>query len=260
MTDPLSRLALLQFDPTPSGMFAPAPPKLTESWPRRAVLCFFHEQLAALHDQGAARRVGQFSREMGGHDIFITDAPSGEPVAVFHPGVGAPAAVHALERVIAAGVEDVVVCGGAGALVPLALGHVVLPTSAVRHEGTSFHYAPPAETVEVEPALVVRMASLLDEREVPYAIGRTWTTDAPFRETPGVVATRRAEGCLTVEMEASALLTVARFRGVRLAVLLYAADDLSGAVWSSRGWTTAEARATLLRLAVDAVTRLGADH
>lgn len=259
MTDPLSRLPLLHFDPTPSGMFAPVPPKLTEPWPRRAVLCFFHEQLEALHEQGAARRVGRFSREMGGHDILVTNAPSGEPVAIFHPGVGAPAAVHALERAIAAGVEDVLVCGGAGALVPLALGHVVLPTSAVRHEGTSFHYAPPAEIVEVEPALVARMVSLLDKRDVPYVSGRTWTTDAPFRETPAVVAARRDEGCLTVEMEASALLTVARFRGIRLAVLLYAADDLSSTTWDSRGWTTAEARPALLQLAVEAVTCLGAD-
>ena len=71
------------------------------------------------------------------------------------------------------------------------------------------------------------------------------------------MAARRAEGCLTVEMEASALFAVARFRGIAAAQLLYAGDDLSGDEWDHRGWhKEASARERLFDLAVDAVQRL----
>ncbi|HEX6488563.1 MAG TPA: purine-nucleoside phosphorylase, partial [Candidatus Dormibacteraeota bacterium] len=73
-------------------------------------------------------------------------------------------------------------------------------------------------------------------RDLPYEVGKTWTTDAPYRETRGKVANRRAEGCLTVEMEAAALIAVARFRGVRLAQVIYAGDSLASEVYDHRGW------------------------
>ena len=250
------RLPLFDFDPAADAVVTPSAPKTSEALPGSAVLCYFHEQIAALYEQGWARRIGRFSVEMGGHGIYVVDRPGREPVAVFHPAVGAPAAVHALERAIAGGSRRFVVCGGAGALVPLPLGGVVVPTGAVRDEGTSFHYAPPSAQVPVEPAAVAAVTSVLDERSVPYTTGLTWTTDAPFRETAAKVQQRRAAGCLTVEMEASALLAAAHFREARLALLLYAADDLSGPVWASRDWTRADVRATLLTLAIDAAARM----
>jgi uridine phosphorylase len=252
----MERLPLLDFDPALDAVITPSAPRVSERWPTAAVLCYFHEQIAALAQRGTARRIGRFSVEMGGHGIYAVDRPGDEPVAVFHPGVGAPVAVHALERAIAGGCRSFVVCGGAGALVPMPLGGVVVPTGAIRDEGTSFHYAPPGAVVPVDPDTVATLAAVLDDRSVPYTTGLTWTTDAPFRETRDRIAARRAAGCLTVEMEASALLAAAGFRGVRLAALLYAADDLSGPVWDSRNWTRAEVRATLLSLAIEAASGL----
>lgn len=72
-------------------------------------------------------------------------------MAVFHPGVGAPIAVGFLEEVIAAGGRSFVAAGGAGALLPdLVLGHPVIVESAVRDEGTSFHYAAPSRTIDAD--------------------------------------------------------------------------------------------------------------
>jgi uridine phosphorylase len=73
-----------------------------------------------------------------------------------------------------------------------------------------------------------------------------------------MVAARREQGCLLVEMEASALLAAARFRGVRLGLMLYAGDDLSGQAWDLRNWTASEVRAELLPLAIEAVARVTA--
>jgi Uridine phosphorylase len=148
-----------------------------------------------------------------------------------------------------------VVAGGAGALVPdLTLGHVVVPTAAVRDEGTSFHYAPPSRLIAPTDDAVAAITATLDRRAIPHRAGLTWTTDAFYRETHAKVAARAAEGCLTVEMEASALFAVARFRGVSLAQMLYAGDDLSGEAWDPRGWQGhATGRDLLLRLAIEAV-------
>jgi GNAT superfamily N-acetyltransferase len=102
------------------------------------------------------------------------------------------------------------------------------------------------------------LTDVLAERGVPFLEGKTWTTDAPYRETTERIARRRQEGCLTVEMETSALTAVARFRGVSFAQYLYAGDDVSGEAWDHRRWNTASARTDLFWLAVEAAARLAA--
>jgi purine-nucleoside phosphorylase len=90
-----------------------------------------------------------------------------------------------------------------------------------------------------------------------YLVGKTWTTDAIYRETPTKIAQRRAEGCITVEMEAAAFFAVAQFRGVRFGQLLYGGDDVSGAAWDNREWhQRADTREKLFWLAAEAVLRL----
>src|SRR5204863_379738 len=97
-----------------------------------------------------------------------------------------------------------IACGGAGALDPeLTLGHIIVPTSAIRDEGTSYHYLHPDAEARPSPEAVAVIERVLVERELPYRTGRVWTTDAFFRETPGKVQLRRSQGCLLVEMEAA---------------------------------------------------------
>ena len=98
---------------------------------------------------------------------------------------------------------------------------------------------------------------VLKQRGVPYLVGKTWTTDAPYRETVGKVQLRKSEGCLTVEMEAASFFAVAQFRRVTFAQMLYGGDDVSGGEWDSRGWTTrADVRHNLFWLAAEACLRL----
>jgi uridine phosphorylase len=134
--------------------------------------------------------------------------------------------------------------------------HVISVTAAIRDEGTSYHYLEPARTVDVASEVVDVLAKVANSHNEPYLSGMTWTTDGYFRETPARVARRRAEGCLTVEMEAAAMLAVARFRGVRLGQYLYAADDLTGEVWDHREWWNSPRRNDLTELAADAAIAL----
>ena len=162
-----------------------------------------------------------------------------------------------LERMIALGARKFIVCGGAGALVPdTVVGHPVVPTSAIRDEGTSYHYLPPAREVSPSPAAIRVIEDTLQAHGIDYVTGKTWTTDAVFRETPAKIARRRAEGCLTVEMEAATYFAVAQFRDVTLGQVLYCGDDLSGAQWDPRGWDRHSIRERLFWLAVEACQRL----
>jgi uridine phosphorylase len=202
--------------------------------------------------------------QMKGRGRPLLQLPSGQPLwevehrgqrlAVFYPGMGAALASYSLELAIAVGCRSIVACGGAGALQSsLPMGHhVVTVTSAIRDEGASYHYLPPSREVQADPEVAKLAAAVLARRNLPHLAGRTWTTDGIFRETPARVARRRGQGCLTVEMEASALIAVAAFRCVRFGQLLYAGDDLSGEAWQSRDWKRAtEVRELLVDVAAD---------
>ena len=104
------------------------------------------------------------------------------------------------------------------------------------------------------------MERVLTEHRVPYVTGKAWTTDAPYRETRARVARRVAEGCLAVDMEAAALFAIARFRNVRLALLLAAADDLSQEQWDDRGFLPdTSVRERLFWLAVESCLAVDPD-
>lgn len=246
------QLPLLEFDPDPAGLINPSElhARRAGSVPEVAVLCFFSEVIEELAGRRDVKVVGRLVAAHGSHEILVIER-DGRHVAVVHPGVGAPLAGAFFEEMIALGAGRVVACGGAGALVPeLALGHVVVPTSAIRDEGTSYHYLPPSREVRADASGVAAAERVLEERGVPYTLGKTWSTDAFYRETRKRVDRRAAEGCVTVEMECAAFLAIAKFRGVRFAQLLYAGDDLSGEVWDGRGWETSPSRPLLFDLAV----------
>jgi len=98
---------------------------------------------------------------------------------------------------------------------------------------------------------------VLGARGLAYRVGRSWTTDAIFRETREKVRLRREEGCLIVEMEAAAFFAVARFRGATLGQVVYGGDDVSGDAHDHRDWEKlADAREQLFWVAAEACLRL----
>lgn len=219
---------LLEDDLSAPGVIEPSMVIEPRDVPRCVVLCFFNEVIEAIAARADARRVAVLEAAHGRHPVYEIEYHCGR-LAVVHPGVGAPLAAGFLEEAIALGCRTVVAVGGAGALRPdLVLGHAIVVDSAVRDEGTSFHYAAPARTIDADAAGVGVLRATLDEAGVGYVVGRTWTTDGIYRETRERMERRVAEGCVTVEMEAAAFIAVARYRGVAFAQLLYAGDSLAG--------------------------------
>jgi len=248
-------LPLTEFDAESPALIEPRPGSISGEIPEHAVICFFADVIDQVCGHGRAEVVATFTGEYGSRELFSLRVGD-RRVAVFHPGVGAPLACGVFEEVIATGCTKFVACGSAGAVVPgLALGHVVVPDAAIRDEGTSYHYLPASREVRADPTAIAVLSAVLDAAGVPYVVGKTWTTDGIYRETQAKIAARRAEGCITVEMETAAFLAVARHRGVRFAQYLYAGDDVSGETWDHRHWHTSSARLDLFWLSVEAVLR-----
>jgi len=232
----MSEYPILEFDATPAAMIEPGKLIQPMDIPERCVICFFQEVIADLVNSGRAQHLVDSKSEMAKHPVYEFEF-QGQRLAVFHPGIGAPLAAGLMEETIARGCKTFIACGGAGVLdSEIAVGHIVVPTAAVRDEGTSYHYLPPAREAHPSGRAVRAIEDVLERHGIPYVLGKTWTTDGIYRETPNKVRQRRAEGCLTVEMEAAAFFAVAHFRGVTCAQILYGGDDVGGEVWDSRDW------------------------
>ena len=148
-------------------------------------------------------------------------------------------------------------CGAPGAAVAIEELHAIIPVSAVRDEGTSYHYLEPSREVECHKETVKTVVSCLEQMGIPFTTGKTWTSDAIYRETPDMVELRRNEGCITVEMEAAAFFAVSQYYNIPLAQLLYAGDDVSGEEWDSRNWNTQKnIRYDLIISAIEIVKKL----
>ena len=94
---------------------------------------------------------------------------------------------------------------------------------------------------------------MLANFSLTYRLGKTWTTDAPYRQTPSKISMRKGEGCIAVEMESAGLMAVAQFRKVILGQMLYGGDDVRGSQWNNRaGQSREQVRERLFWLCADA--------
>ncbi len=227
---------ILEFDPARTAIIEPGRSQHDIVMPDRCVMTFFGEVARKFREMPGTRPIATTRWETGAIEFFAMDY-RGQEVGFVHVHVGAPVAAGILEFMIAYGAKKVIACGGCGVLdSSIAAGHALVPTAAVRDEGTSYHYLPASRLVELSASGIAAIKRTLHRHGVDCLECRTWTTDAPYRETVEMVRRRRAEGCLCVEMECSALAAVAAFRGIDFAQLLYGGDDLGGAVYDEREW------------------------
>ncbi len=225
---------------------------LTKSLPEKCVITFFRKELTQFVAEHDLPVIGYLNSEV--LDIPIYECVRGtDGLCVTMAFCGAPGAAVTLEELRAMGCKKFIICGGAGALTKDSkVGEIIVPVSAVRDEGTSYHYIEPSREVDCHKATVEMVVSRLEQMGIPFRTGKTWTSDAVYRETPDMIELRRNEGCLTVEMEAAAFFAVSQYYDLPLAQLLYAGDDVSGEVWDSRNWNQQKTvRYNLLSTAIE---------
>ena len=159
---------------------------------------------------------------------------NGKRIAFYLTHVGAPITVGLAEDAAAElDCGKYILFGGAGCLnKEIAHGKVMVPTAAYRDEGTSYHYAPPADYIAVKNSSIV--AACMEKNRIPYVLGKTWTTDAYYRETRSSFEKRKAEGCISVEMECAGMQAMCDFRGLELYAFFTSGDLLDAPVWDQR--------------------------
>lgn len=250
---------ILEFDDDRSAILMPDPYRFAKSGPipAKGVLCFFKDVFDALLAEGKLTQLGELRSEIGSHPVY-SYLSDGKLVTVFHPGVGAPLAAGFLEELIAVGVTKYIVCGGCGVLNhEIAAGHPVILTAAVRDEGTSYHYLPPAREVKANPKGIAALEKAFNDSGLEYRMGKTWTTDAIYRETKGRRNLRVSDGCDVVEMEAAAFFAVAQFREITLGQVVYGGDLVIPEGWDGREWhKRGDDRRLMFEMAVKAVLTL----
>lgn len=248
---------ILEHDPTTRAFIEPSEVVAEHDMPEHCVICFFKEVVEKVAAEHKATVIAENRWEDGPHNVYHI-MHRGQQLAFFHPGVGAPLAAGLLEEIIAYGCCKFIACGGCGVLEKgITLGHLVAVSAAVRDEGVSYHYLPPAREVKADQDGLAAVVNALEAQGIPHLVGKTWTTDAPYRETIRKIKTRREEGCIVVDMEAAGMMAVSQFRGVLYGQILYAGDDLSGTEWDQRDWQyCSDIRERLFWLAADAVLSL----
>jgi uridine phosphorylase len=199
--------------------------------PHTIIIGYQRDSTAALLKRYRASKVAGFLGDL--HTLKT----SGQSIGVLQPvGPGAPLVAAAVEELIAFGVQRFIAIGVAGGLQPeLHSGDIVLCDRALRDEGTSYHYLPPARSVEANATLVQHLSEALTARHIAHARGTSWTTDAPYRETRRKVEAYRGEGVKTVEMEVAALFAVGQRLKVPTAAVLVIGDRLADLTWQPPG-------------------------
>jgi len=141
--------------------------------------------------------------------------------------IGGPYTVLVAEQLAVCGAKLIVGLASAGRLTPtLPLPALVLADEAIRDEGTSYHYLPPADTVEATPGPLKRLGESLRAVGLPFRQGLIWTTDAPYRETKAQVQRHADKGALAVEMQAASLFAFGRQRNVPVALVAHVTNAI----------------------------------
>lgn len=145
-------------------------------------------------------------------------------------GIGSPHAVAFFEELISLGGKEFFNIGTAGGLQHEG---IFVCNKAIRDEGTSHHYLSPGKYSYPDKELTKRFMNVLKKNKIFFEVGTTWTIDSPYRETKSEIHKYKHEGVVTVEMEASALFAVAKFRKVKIASA-FVVSDILGETWEPK--------------------------
>lgn len=204
--------------------------------PKIAIMCFFKEIVEKYSTSKNTKLIMESY-----HDIipwkFYQILYNKVEIAFCFAPMGAPLCVNIMEDLFSNGVEFIIACGGCGVLKDIPLGNILIPTSAMRDEGTSFHYVKPSKEIFLNKRSINVVENILNDLKIPFMECKSWTTDASKRETPKKIELRRKQGCSVVEMECSALTACAKFRNRQFVELLYSGDILADtSKYDDRKW------------------------
>ena len=228
-------MILEDFDETKESTFDPNEVEnVIPNFPKIGITCFSKKLINRFVEILNGEKIAETKNANGREPIYKIKYKNME-LALFMSRVGSAACVVSYEEVLAMGLEKLIMFGTCGVLdSSIDELAIIIPTSAIRDEGTSYHYKKSSDEIEVNKKYKKEFEKILEENNLSYIEGKVWTIDAPYRETRKKVLTRKEQGCICVDMECSAMTAVAEFRGKELFQFFYAADNLDSAKWEPR--------------------------
>lgn len=228
-------MLLEQFDPAVRAVINPDfIHKPIENFPETIVSVFSHNLFDSMVVALGGKQIAETHDVDGVWPVYEVTYKN-KRLAFYKARLGAPACVGSFEDVLAFGGKRIILLGNCGVLDRNVEDcGIIIPTKAIRDEGTSYHYAPAADTISVNRKYIPEFVSVLEEFGYPYVTGSTWTTDGFYRETRDKVDSRKKMGAICVEMECAAMQALCDFRGVEFFQFFYAGDNLDHSDWDPR--------------------------
>jgi uridine phosphorylase len=154
------------------------------------------------------------------HTTMFSFPVGNTAVGVIARTIGGPYAVLVAEQLRVSGAELILGLTSAGRVAPsLPLPSFVIPQTAIRDEGTSYHYLPASPSVPAPPELIEPLRNALLPLGRNVTAGPVWSTDAPYRETHEQLQRHAAMGVLAVEMQAASLFAFASARNFPVGIV-----------------------------------------
>ncbi len=233
-------MLLNEFDPNKSAVINPRFKKEDYNFPAITISIFsdvLFEQVLRLFDY----EIIETTRSCNGINHVYRVNYKGCDFAFYHSFVGAPMCVANYEEVHAMGSETLILLGNCGVLdKEIQDCGIIIPTFAIRDEGTSYHYVEANDTIQVNKKYIPEFKEVLESAGYPYVEGGTWTTDAFYRETRDKVNRRKEQGAICVEMECAGMQAMCDFRNTEFFQFFYAGDNLDHSSWDPRSLEATE--------------------
>ncbi len=205
-----------------------------DDFPDVTISCFSKKLFENVLGYFEARKIAEIHSAIGLNPVYEVEY-KGKRFAMYQSYVGEPICVSQYEDLIAMGSKRLILLGNCGVLDRnIEDCGIIIPTKAIRDEGTSYHYAKAADTIEVNRKYKEEFKEVLRECGYPYVEGTTWTTDACYRETRDKVNRRKEQGAICVEMECAGMQAACDFRNTEFFQFFYAGDNLDHSTWEPR--------------------------
>ncbi|MDO4650730.1 MAG: nucleoside phosphorylase [Eubacteriales bacterium] len=234
-----------------------------DHFPEVTISCFsrfLYEKVAACFE---TEIIGELRSATGRQPVYRVNY-KGKEFALFQSYVGEPQCVAMYEDLIAMGSKRLILIGNCGVLDrSIEDCGIIIPTRAIRDEGTSYHYAPASDYIDVNKKYIPEFKEVLDEYGYPYVMGTTWTTDACYRETREKVNRRKQQGAICVEMECAGMQALCDFRHTDFFQFFYAGDNLDHSTWNPRsisGKAKVDEKTKIMFLAFELGLKIMGEH
>ena len=231
-----NEIPILEYDNYSSEVIKPNHGCEEVNLPKLCVFAFLGDCVDKFAMENHATIAEEFENCSRITNIYVLEY-QGHEICLVRPNIGAPAAAQLLDMLISCGCTKIIATGSCGVLVDVKENAFLIPTKALRDEGTSYHYLPPSRYIDIDKEMIRLIEDGFNNLTIPYGECTTWTTDGFFRETQEMVQYRLQEGCSVVEMECAALAACAQKRKASFGQFFFTADSLSNVMeHDERDW------------------------